>query len=222
MSHRAQPSTIALLLSFLVFTLSLEAPTTATAQKPTNALFTDYPPWLCVGGSFVAMVGLSKDRPLLVIRIDGKGIEAPQTIPLSGNEVRGLQCSGSRIEVLVWKGGSDIPSILPFTVGYYEIYNEPHEELDWLNSGRARMPSAIQNKVEAFDWIGSRAGVWMRGDWYVEVPRVDDRPNNSYELHFVSNNTGGVARRFVTSSRRTLKAKRSRNLYPLSILKWRM
>jgi hypothetical protein len=38
---------------------------------------------------------------LVVIPIDFNGIEAPQTIPLVGDAVFGMQCNGSHIELLV-------------------------------------------------------------------------------------------------------------------------
>jgi hypothetical protein len=90
------------------------------------------------------------------------------------------------------------PAILPFTVGYYEIYNEPLEQLDWPNSQRAQMPPAIKHRVETMDCTDSRAGGWMRGDWYVLVPQVPDRPDRTYEVHFVSTTTGNVAKLVVT------------------------
>jgi hypothetical protein len=143
MRNRSRSCSASLLAALLVF--CVVTPSTLAAQQTSKPIFTDNAPWLCVGGAFVAMVGLNRDAPLIVVRIGSKGIAAPQTIPLTGNEVTGLQCSASRIEVLAWKGGLKTPAILPFTVGYYEIYNEPLEQLDWPNSQRAQMPPAIKH-----------------------------------------------------------------------------
>src|ERR1700738_4993674 len=75
--------------------------TTAGAQTSSKAIFTDYPPYLCVGGGFVAMAGISLHDPLIVIPIDVNGIEAPQIIPSVGDAVLGMQCSAHYIELLV-------------------------------------------------------------------------------------------------------------------------
>lgn len=57
----------------LLFAMCVLAASTAAAQKTGKPIVTDYPPYLCLGGGFVAMVG-SHTR-LVLIRIDDKGIE---------------------------------------------------------------------------------------------------------------------------------------------------
>jgi len=75
--------------------------TSAASAQTSKPIVTDYPPYLCVGGGFVAMAGISARDPLVVVLIDFNGIEAPQTIPSVGDAVLGMQCSGSHIELLV-------------------------------------------------------------------------------------------------------------------------
>jgi len=74
-----------------LFALCVFATSAASAQTSSKPIFTDYPPYLCVGGGFVAMAGISPRDPLIVIPIDVNGIEAPQTIPSVGDAVRGMQ-----------------------------------------------------------------------------------------------------------------------------------
>src|ERR1700730_10281044 len=70
------------------------------AQTKTKPLFSDYLPYLCVGGGFVAMAGIGDRDPLLVIPIDVNGVEAPQTIA-QGDAIIGMRCAAHRIEILV-------------------------------------------------------------------------------------------------------------------------
>lgn len=57
-------------------------------------------PYLCVGGGFIAMAGISRNDALLVIPIDVNGIEAPQTIARF-DFINGMQCAAHHIELLV-------------------------------------------------------------------------------------------------------------------------
>jgi hypothetical protein len=154
----------------------------AGAQTSSKAIFTDYSPYLCVGGNFVAM---SSNHRLIVIPIDVNGIEAPQTIPSEGF---GLRCSASHIEQV----HNDVKSgrfiVLLYTVQWHSqsrstIQEEQAEEIPLPKS--AVLPAAIVHMKDSF-WQGNRAGLYARGDWYVGVPRVVDRPNNIYEVHFIS------------------------------------
>ena len=198
----------------LCFVLWISATSTAAGQTSTKPLFTDYPPWLCVGGGFVAMVPLSRPQPLMVIRIGAKGIEAPQTISTTNNEVRGLQCSGSHIELLVREGESDHFSILEFNVQESAINAGLREDLNWSISRKAATPPTIEHTMDTFDWIGSRAGSWMRGDWFVEVPR-NDNLGHIYEVHFVRTEARGMVKLEVTLLEETLGRKKVTRSIPL-------
>src|SRR5882672_6397386 len=174
------------------------AGTQTSSSKP---IFTDYPPFLCVGGGFVAMAGISARDPLVVILIDVNGIEAPQTIPSVGDAVLGMQCSASHIELLVndYKSGRLIMPLYDVQWTYQSprtIHEEHREDLNLPKSGPT--PPAINHRKDSFEWGGNRAGGYTRGEWYVWVPQVVDRPNNTYEVHFVSTNTHGVSKLIVT------------------------
>ena len=191
-------------------------PTSAVAQTSSKPLFTDYPPYLCVGNGFVAMAGISPRDPLIVIPIDVNGIEAPQTIPSVGDAVLGMQCSASHIELLVndYKSGRLIMPLYKVQWTYQSpttIYEEHREDLDLPKSGPT--PPALNYRKESFEWGGNRAG-YARGDWYVRVS-VTERPNNTYEVHSVSTNTGGVAKLVVTLLEETLDKKRVTKSVPL-------
>jgi hypothetical protein len=193
-------------------------PTSTVAQASSKPLFTDYPPYHCVGGGFVAMAGISPRNPLVVIPIDVNGIEAPQTIPSVGDAVLRMQCSSSHIELLVndYKSGRLLMPL--YTVQWHSrspttVREEQQEELNLAKAGPT--PPAFEHKQGSFDWVGSRAGAHMRGDWYVWVPLVVDRPNNTYEVHFFSTNTGGVAKLAVTLLEETLDKKKITKSVPL-------
>jgi len=126
----------------------------AAAQETNKPLFTDQV-WLCIGRGFVAMVPLARPQPLVVINIDHKGIGQPDKIATTGNEVFGLQCMGSHIELLVRQGESDHFSVLPFSVRGDGIKQEPREDINWSIDGKFPTPSGIERREEAFDWLTS-------------------------------------------------------------------
>jgi len=68
------------------------AASAVSAQTSTKALFTHTPPYLCVGGGFIAMAGISRNDALLVIPIDVNGIEAPKTIARF-DAINGMRCA---------------------------------------------------------------------------------------------------------------------------------
>jgi len=202
--------TLVALLGLLAILTDGQAP--QTSSKP---IFTDYPPYFCVGGGFVAMAGISPRDPLIVIPIDANGIEAPQTIPPVGDAVLGMQCSGSHIELLVndYKSGRLIMPL--YTVQEHRwdlpsIREEQREELNLPKSGPT--PPAAEHKKDSFDWVGSRAGAHMRGDWYILVPQVVYRPNNTYEVHFVSTHGNTWDKLVVTLLEETLDKKVTRSV----------
>jgi hypothetical protein len=156
--------------------------TNTGVQTSSKAIFTDYPPYLCVGGDFVAM---SSNHRLIVIAINVNGIEAPQTMPSEGF---GLRCSASHIEQLRNDEKSGRLILLLYTVQSHSqslstIREEQPEEIPLPKSGQ--WPAALVHLKDSF-WQGNRADLHTRGDWYVSVPQVVGRPNNIYEVHFVS------------------------------------
>jgi hypothetical protein len=198
----------------LVFALSV-ATGSAAVQTSKKPIFTDYQPFLCVGGGFVAMAGISKSNPLIVIPIDVNGIEAPQIIPSVGDAVIGMQCSDSRIELLVDDDKSGRLIMPLYTVQWHSqrpstISEEQRENLDLPKSGPA--PPATSFKEGSLTWGGNRAGGYMRGDWYVWVPQVVDRPNNTYEVHFVSSHGKNCGKLVVTLLEETLDKKVTRSV----------
>jgi hypothetical protein len=149
-----------------VFVLCMATTSTPAAEKGSKPLFT-HRPSLCVGRNFVAMVPVSRPQPLIIIKVGDKGMEAPQTIPTTGNEeVFGLQCVGSDIELLVRETGADHFSVLPFTT-WPSIQPEPREDINWP-IGKVSTPPAIERRMNGFHQIG-RAGDDMRGNWYVRA-----------------------------------------------------
>jgi hypothetical protein len=137
------------------------------------------------------MAGISIRNPLIVIPIDVNGIEPAQTIPSPGDEIIGMQCSAGHIELLVkdYKSGQLLMPL--YTVEWHSrnvttIREEQRGQLNVPKGGPT--PPAIDHQLGSFDWVGNRAGAHMRGDWYVEIPQVVDRPNNCYEVHFVTTN----------------------------------
>jgi len=171
-----------------------------------------------VGGGFVAMAGIGRSDQLVVIPIDVNGIEAPHTIRLAGDEVRGMQCSTSHIELLVIDYKSDRLIMPLYTVEWHSqslttINEEKPEDLNLPKSGPT--PPAVKHRRDSFGWGGNTAGGYTRGDWYVWIPQVVDRPSNTYEVHFVSTNTGGVAKLIVTLLEETLDRKKITKSVPL-------
>jgi hypothetical protein len=201
-----------------LFSLCVLLTNAASVQMSGKPLFTDYPPYLCVGGGFVAMAGIGPRDPLVVIAIDINGIEAPQTIPPVGDAVFGMQCSASHIELLVndYKSGRFIMPL--YSVQWVSqrpttIQEEQREDLNLPKSGPT--PPALSHRKDSFEWGGNRAGGYTRGDWYIWVPQVVDRPNDTYEVHFVSTDTGGVSKLVVTLLEETLDKKKITKSVPL-------
>jgi hypothetical protein len=176
-----------------LFALCVFATSAASAQTSSiKPIFTNYPPYLCVGGGFVAMAGISIRDPLIVIPIDVNGIEAPQSIPSVGDEVRGMHCSDAHIELLVHDYKSDRLIMPLYTVQWHSrnpttISEEQREDLNLPKSGPT--PAALKHRRDSFEWGVNRAGGWTTGDWRIWVPQVVDRPNNRYEVHFVHTET---------------------------------
>ncbi|MGB6483693.1 MAG: hypothetical protein WBE86_09435 [Candidatus Acidiferrales bacterium] len=193
---------------------------TSPVREKTNGkpIFTGYAPYLCVGYGFVAMAGISRRAQLLVIPIDVNGIEAPQIIPWGGDEVRGMQCGGSHIELLAYDYKSSRLITTLYTVQWHSqesttIREGQREDLGLLKSGSAS--PAVEFRREFLEWGGNRAGGFARGDWYVEVPGVVDRPNNTYEVHFIHTITRGNAILAVTLLEETLDKKKVTRSVPL-------
>jgi len=207
-------SRITTIVSALV-TLCFVATRAIGADTISKPIYTDYPPYLCVGGGFVAMAGISYNDPLIVIAISGNGIEAPQTIPLAGDEVLGMRCDDyTRIELLVRdrKSGRLINQL--FTNESWHSPPRPfHEEQRQDVPQGASTPPAVKHRIEFFRWSGNRPGVHARGDWYVEVG--GGRPNHWYEVHFVSTYAPGETKLAVTLVEETLDKKKITKSVPL-------
>jgi hypothetical protein len=170
---------------------SIMATCTMSAETSSKPLFTDYPPFLCVGGSFVAMTGINMRDPVVVIPIDVNGIEPPLTMPAVGDEVIGMLCSESKIELLVRDYKSDRLIMPLYAVEtHYEspttIREEQREYLDLPKAGPTA-PAAVFREG-ALQWTGYS---WhgTTGDWHVGLPDVPNRPYKSYEVHFVHTET---------------------------------
>lgn len=201
-----RPSPRKIALSAILFVLCVTTASSVVAQPAAKKpLFTETP-MLCVGGGFVAMVPLGRPQSLVVIRIGSEGIEEPQTIPTTGNEVHGLKCVGSYVELLVVGTGSDHFSILPFSVQESGIQPQPREDINWSTSRKAPTPPEIERRLEAFYDILN-----TRGDWYVVVPRVAN-PDRVYEVHFFKTKKKGDSIFVVTLLEETLDRKVTRSV----------
>ncbi len=177
--------------------------TTNIADAQTRALFTDYAPYLCVGGGFVAMGG-THSADLIVMPIDVNGIEAPQTIARF-DAINGMRCAAHHIELLVLDYKSGHTTKLLYNVQWHSqrpstIDEDQRED---INVSRRPEPPA----VDFLEWGGNRAGGYGRGDWYEWVPQVVDRPNNTYEVHFVSTHSKNCGKLAVTLLEETLDKK---------------
>lgn len=174
---------------FAVLVLCLAAANAEAQKAEPKPLFTG-PTFLCAGNGFVAIVPFSKPQSLIVILADRNGIEAPQTIPTTGNDVSELACMGSHIELLARETNANHPSVLPFALreellGLGPIKQEPREDIEWSGSGPE--PSAVERRIEGFD-TNPASGFGMTGDWYVGVGGNRD---HMYELHCVSSRARG-------------------------------
>lgn len=189
---------------------------TVSAQANSKPLFTHYEPFLCVGGGFVAMAGITHHAPLVVIPIDAYGIEAPKTFPTGAEDVLGMMCSEHQIELLVIDNESRRLITPLYTVQWHPdsprtIRVEQPEELNLLKAGST--PPGLQFREESLVWQG-RQWAGRRGDWYVGVGDVD-RPDRDYELHFVSTNTRGITKFAVTLLEETLDKTKITKSIPL-------
>lgn len=204
--------------AFAVYGQQQKLPTSADAQTSSKPIFTAYPPYLCIGNGFVAMADITHHAPLVFIPIDVNGIEAPQTIPSVGDDVLGMQCSGSHIELLVkdYKSEHLIIPLYKVQWNYRElttIREEQREDLNLPKSGPT--PPAVEHRRDSLQSGGSRAGGYARGDWYVWVPGVVERPDNTYEVHFVSGIINGNAKLVVTLLEETRDKKKITKSVPL-------
>ncbi len=175
------------------------ATSAATAQMSSKPFFTDYPPFLCVGGGFIAMAGITHHAPLIVIPIDAYGIEAPKTFPTGADDVFGMMCSEDQIELLVIDNESRRLIMPLYTVQWHAqsprtVQLEQSEELNLPKTGPT--PAALHFREGSLKWQG-RPWAGTTGDWHVWIGDVD-RPDRTYELHFVSTDTRGMTKFSVT------------------------
>ncbi len=203
----------AFLFSALLATC-ISATSTVGAQTSSKALFTDYPPYLCVGGGFVAMAGISHPDSLIVIPIDVNGIETPQTMPKVGDALIGMRCGASHIELLVqdYKSGHPIKLLYAVQWRSHSPTTIREDERDDVYMPKIGPEPAA---VDFLEWGGNRAGGYGRGDWYEWVPQVVDRPNNTYEVHFLFTDRDGVTKFAVTLLEETLDKKTITKSVPL-------
>jgi len=188
-----------------LFATCVTATGAASAQTSTTALFTGNTPYLCVGGGFIAMAGISRNAALLVIPIDVNGIEAPQTIARF-DAINGMRCAAHHIELLVIDYKSGHSSKLLYNVQWHSqrpstIAEDQREDINVQRRGPE--PPA----VDFLQWGGNRAGGYGKGNWYEWVPQVVDRPNNTYEVHFVSTHSKNCGKLAVTLLEETLDKK---------------
>jgi hypothetical protein len=151
------------------------------------------------------MAGTSRDGALLVIPIDVSGIEAPQTIARF-DAINGMRCAAHHIELLVLDYKSGHTAKLLYNVQWHPqspstIDEVQREDIDVPRNG-PETPA-----VDFLEWGGNRAGGYGRGDWYEWVPQVVDRPNNTYEVHFVSTHSKSCSKLGVTLLEETLDKK---------------
>ena len=163
--------------------LGLFAASSVVAQTTGKPIITDSPPFLCVGGDFVAMARTGNHGPLIIVPIDLNGIEPPQTISLAGDAVFGMQCNFSRIELLVqdYKSNGFMTPLYKaeWRAGKPITISEEHRE-------GSNTPKSHLTPENSFEWGANRTGL-TKGDWRVLLAGVADRlPNYRYEVHFVS------------------------------------
>lgn len=171
----------------IMFVLLVASSSTFAQRSNSEALFTEDTS-LCAGRGFVAMVPFSRSQSLTIVMVSDAGIGSPQSIQTTGNDISGLQCMGSHLELSVREAGSDHPSVLPFRILDGAIQREPREDIDWSISHNGTMPSPIERRLERFT-MGTGAG--MRGDWYYGVYGGPDRV---YELHYVTADRDGTTK----------------------------
>jgi len=145
-------------------------------------LFTYFPTMmLCADTGFVALASVHP-LELTVIRISEKGIEEPQGIPLTYEDVYGMKCGPGRVELLSRISGSDHFSRLLFTIGEKSI--QPGNPQDIMYSISAKL--ATPPEIEDFHEIPLRLKR-TTGDWRVRI--FGGPPNRYFELHFVKTET---------------------------------
>lgn len=171
----------------MVFVLFVASSSTFAQQSNSRPLLTEDTS-LCAGRGFVAMVPFSRSQSLTIVIVGDKGIRSPQTIQTTGNDISGLQCMGSHLELAVRETGSDHGSVLPFRILDGAIQREPREDIDWSISHNGTMPSPVERREESFK-VGAGSG--MRGDWYYGVYFGPDRV---YELHYVITDRDGTTK----------------------------
>ncbi len=158
---------------------------TAHAQSASRAIFAGPEfdsPQLCVGRGFVAMIRYGNRQPLVVVVVGNKGIEAPINVPIEGDEVFGMQCAGSHIELLVRQTAADHFSVLPFRFTQNILLRDAREEIDYSLAAKGPQPPAIERRISEFHRPELNP-LGLLGDWYVEV--MVDRPGYAYSVHFV-------------------------------------
>jgi len=203
-----------------LLTTGITAASTVSARTNAKPLFVDDPPYLCVGGGFIAIAGITQDGnthrdQLIVIPIEQDGIEAPRTFPIEASDVLGMLCTEHHIELLVINNKSHQLMMPLYTVpsevhSPRTIWVDQPEEVNWAANS---FTSAHQDfRKESLEWQGRPWGA--RGNWYVGVGDVDS-PGKLYELRFVSTDTHGVTELSVTLLEETLDRKKVTKSVPL-------
>jgi len=182
----------------------------ASAQTGSKALFTGNAPYLCVGGGFVAMAGIHRNADLIVMPIDVNGIEAPQPIA-QFDAINGMRCGAHHIELLALDYKSGHTNKFLYTVQWHSqspstVHEDQKEDISVPRIGPE--PPAM----DFLNWGGNTAGGYRRGDWYEWVPQVVDRPNNTYEVHFVSTHEKNCGKLVVTLLEETRDKKVTRSV----------
>src|SRR4029077_650476 len=172
--------------------------------------FTGNAPYLCVGGGFVAMAGIHRNADLIVMPIDVNGINAPQPIA-QFDAINGMRCGAHHIELLALDYKSGHTNKFLYTVQWHSqspstVHEDQKEDISVLRIGPE--PPAM----DFLNWGGNTAGGYRRGDWYEWVPQVVDRPNNTYEVHFVSTHEKNCGKLVVTLLEETRDKKVTRSV----------
>lgn len=171
----------------IVFVLFVASSSSFAQQSNRRPLFTEDTS-VCAGRGFVAMVSFSRSQSLTIVIVSDEGIRSPQTIQTTGNDILGVQCMGSHLELEVREAGSDHASVLPFRILDGAIQREPREDIDWSISHNGTVPSPVERREDGFQ-MGAGSG--MRGDWYYGVYFGPDRV---YELHYVITDRDGTTK----------------------------
>ena len=156
---RYQRAAIVLLMTLV--TMSIIEMNTASAQTDSKPLYTDYEPLLCVGGGFVAMAGITRNAPLIVIQISPNGIEVPRTLQTGANDVLGMMCSEHQIELLVIDQQTGRLIVPLYTMRWHPdgsttIEAEQPEEIKLPKTGPT--PPALNFRQGSLEWQGRQWG----------------------------------------------------------------